>query len=98
MTQIHLLYENANTGIVESKSGEGGEFAFALPASQESPAPEPPTAFGYEVQSARDGAEAIALCEETAAILKELDTSVKLIVSSGYSDAPAMSKFREYGG
>jgi len=80
------------------------------------------TSLGYEVHSARDGAEAIALCEaakasgrvfdavlldltvsggmggvETAARLRELDPAVKLIVSSGYSDAPVMSKFREYG-
>ena len=80
------------------------------------------TTLGYEVQSARDGAEAIALYEaakasghafdailldltvsggmggiETAARLKELDPSAKLIVSSGYSDAPVMSKFRDYG-
>jgi signal transduction histidine kinase/ActR/RegA family two-component response regulator len=80
------------------------------------------TKLGYEVQSACDGAEAIALYEsakasgrvfdavvldltvsggmggvETAARLRELDPSVKLIVSSGYSDASIMSKFREYG-
>jgi signal transduction histidine kinase/ActR/RegA family two-component response regulator len=77
---------------------------------------------GYEVQSARDGAEAIALYEtakaagtpfdavildltvsggmgglEAAAKLREMDPSAKLIVSSGYSDAPVMSKFAEYG-
>ena len=33
----------------------------------------------------------------TAARLRELDGSVKLIVSSGYSDAPVMSDFRRYG-
>ncbi|HUK16917.1 MAG TPA: response regulator, partial [Bryobacteraceae bacterium] len=80
------------------------------------------TKFGYEVQTARDGAEAIALCEkakaagadfdavlldltvsggmgglETAAKLKELEPSLKLIVSSGYSDAPVMSDFAQYG-
>jgi signal transduction histidine kinase/CheY-like chemotaxis protein len=80
------------------------------------------SALGYEVQSARDGAEAIALYEaaqasgrvfdavlldltvsggmggiEAAAKLRELDPSVKLIVSSGYSDASVMSSFREYG-
>ena len=77
---------------------------------------------GYDVQSARDGAEAIALYEgakaagkpfdvvildltvsggmgglETAAKLKEMDPSAKLIVSSGYSDAPVMSNFARYG-
>ena len=77
---------------------------------------------GYEVQTARDGAEAVALYEaakaagsgfdavlldltvtggmggvEAAAKLKELDPSSKLIVSSGYSDAPVMSHFAEYG-
>jgi signal transduction histidine kinase/CheY-like chemotaxis protein len=77
---------------------------------------------GYEVQTARDGAEAIAVYEqaqvagkrfdlvlldltvsggmggvETAAKLKELDPSSKLIVSSGYSDAPVMSDFAKYG-
>jgi signal transduction histidine kinase/ActR/RegA family two-component response regulator len=77
---------------------------------------------GYEVQTARDGAEAIALYEEakttarpfdavlldltvsggmggveTAAKLKELDPSSKLIVSSGYSASPAMSEFGRYG-
>jgi len=80
------------------------------------------TRLGYEVETARDGAEAIALYEaakdsgrgfdavlldltvsggmgglEAAARLKELDPSAKLVVSSGYSDAPVMSKFREYG-
>jgi signal transduction histidine kinase/ActR/RegA family two-component response regulator len=80
------------------------------------------TAMGYEVQSARDGAEAIAMYQaakasgrafdavllditisggmggiETAAKLKELDPAAKLVVSSGYSDASVMSKFREYG-
>ena len=34
---------------------------------------------------------------EAAAKLKELDPFAKLIVSSGYSDAPAMSRFPEYG-
>ncbi|MEP7305427.1 MAG: ATP-binding protein [Acidobacteriota bacterium] len=76
--------------------------------------------FGHEVQSARDGAEAIDLYqaaqssgrrfdlldltvvsgmggEETARSLKELDPSAKLIASSGYSDAPVMSSFRDYG-
>ena len=80
------------------------------------------TDLGYEVQTARDGAEAIALYEgalaagrgfdavlldltvsggmggsEAAAKLKELDPSSKLIVSSGYSDAPVMSDFAKYG-
>ncbi len=34
---------------------------------------------------------------EAAAKLKELDPSLKLIVSSGYSDAPVMSQFAQYG-
>jgi len=34
---------------------------------------------------------------ETAGTLKELDPAIKLIVSSGYSDASIMSNFREYG-
>jgi len=34
---------------------------------------------------------------EAAASLKSLDPSLKLIVSSGYSDAPVMSNFRNYG-
>ena len=80
------------------------------------------TYIGYEVQAARDGAEAIALCEtakrsgrsidvalldltvsggmggvEAAEALKMLDPSLKLIVSSGYSDASIMSDFRRYG-
>ncbi|HWR54260.1 MAG TPA: ATP-binding protein [Bryobacteraceae bacterium] len=80
------------------------------------------TRLGYEVQSARDGAEAIAVYEaakasgrgfdavlldltvrggmggiETAAKIRELDSSVRLIVSSGYSDAAVMSRFRDYG-
>jgi two-component system cell cycle sensor histidine kinase/response regulator CckA len=80
------------------------------------------TSLGYEVQTARDGAEAIALFEnakacdrgfdavlldltvsggmggiEAATRLKELDPSLKLIVSSGYSDSPVMSDFRKYG-
>jgi signal transduction histidine kinase/CheY-like chemotaxis protein len=77
---------------------------------------------GYEVLSARHGAEAIDLYEaaaasgrgfdavlldvtvsggmggvETARKLKELDPSAKLIASSGYSDGPVMSRFREHG-
>jgi CheY-like chemotaxis protein len=80
------------------------------------------TNIGYEVQTARDGAEAIALCEsanasgrafdvalldltvsggmggvEAAAGLKQLIPSLKLIVSSGYADAPVMSDFQQYG-
>jgi signal transduction histidine kinase/ActR/RegA family two-component response regulator len=80
------------------------------------------TQLGYEVQIARDGAEAIALYQaskvegpgfdavlldltvtggigglEAAALLRQLDPAAKLIVSSGYSDAPVMSDFREYG-
>ena len=80
------------------------------------------TNLGYEVHTARDGAEAIAIFEEAkangisfdavlldltvsggmggeeaAARLKELDPTLKLIVSSGYSSAPVMSDFRKYG-
>jgi len=80
------------------------------------------TTLGYEVQTAGDGAEAVALYEKTkaagkgfdavlldltvtggiggleaAAMLKQLDPSARLIVSSGYSDAPVMSHFAEYG-
>jgi CheY-like chemotaxis protein len=80
------------------------------------------TRLGYEVVTAREGAEAIHLYEaamadgpgfdgvlldltvtgglggvETASRLKELDPSARLIASSGYSDAPVMSRFREYG-
>jgi signal transduction histidine kinase/ActR/RegA family two-component response regulator len=80
------------------------------------------SSIGYEVRTARDGAEAIALCEsakasgrgfdvalldltvsggmgglEAAAGLKKLEPSLKMIVSSGYSDAPVMSDFRKYG-
>jgi signal transduction histidine kinase/ActR/RegA family two-component response regulator len=80
------------------------------------------TKLGYEVQTAKEGAEAIALFEsanacgrgfdailldltisggmgglETAAKLKELDSSVKLIVSSGYSEAPVLSDLHKYG-
>jgi PAS domain S-box-containing protein len=77
---------------------------------------------GYEVECARDGAEAIELFQkakdsgrlfdallldltipggmggrEVAARLREIDDSVTLIVSSGYSDTPIMSEFRKYG-
>ncbi len=77
---------------------------------------------GYEVETVRDGAEAIAIYEraklagksfdvvlldltvrggmggiETAAKLKEIDPSSKLIVTSGYSDAAVMSEFANYG-
>jgi DNA-binding NarL/FixJ family response regulator len=34
---------------------------------------------------------------EAAARLRELDPSARLIVSSGYSDAPVISDFRRYG-
>ena len=77
---------------------------------------------GYFVQTAGEGAEAVALYQaaraagvgfdavlldltviggmggtEAAARLKQLDPSAKLIVSSGYSDAPVMSHFSDYG-
>jgi signal transduction histidine kinase/ActR/RegA family two-component response regulator len=77
---------------------------------------------GYVVQTAGDGAEAVALYQaakaagagfdavlldltvlggmggmEAAARLKQLDPTAKLIVSSGYSDAPVMSHFSDYG-
>jgi signal transduction histidine kinase/CheY-like chemotaxis protein len=80
------------------------------------------TQLGYDVQTAGDGAEALALYEtakasderfdailldltvtggmggmEAAARFKELDPALKLIVSSGYSDAPVMSHFAQYG-
>jgi signal transduction histidine kinase/CheY-like chemotaxis protein len=80
------------------------------------------TRLGYEVRTARDGTEAIAMCMdakaagrrfeaalldltvsggmggiEAAAKLREVDPALKLIVSSGYSDAPVMSDFRKYG-
>ncbi len=81
------------------------------------------TTLGYEVETARDGDEAIALCEgaiasgrsfdaalldltvtggmggapRAAVRLKELDPVLKLIVSSGYSDAPIMSDYRNHG-
>jgi len=34
---------------------------------------------------------------EVNAIIKELQPGVKTIVSSGYSDDPVMSSYREYG-
>jgi CheY-like chemotaxis protein len=34
---------------------------------------------------------------EAAAKLREIESAVKLIVSSGYSDAPVMAEFRRYG-
>jgi signal transduction histidine kinase/ActR/RegA family two-component response regulator len=77
---------------------------------------------GYEVEAARDGAEAITLYEEaraaglpfhavlldltvsggmggaeTAAKLKQIDRTAKLIVSSGYSASAVMSDFKDYG-
>jgi signal transduction histidine kinase/CheY-like chemotaxis protein len=77
---------------------------------------------GYDVQTAADGAEAVACFEdaraagrgfaaivldltvsggmggqEAAARLKALDPSIKLIVSSGYSDAPVLSDLGKYG-
>jgi len=77
---------------------------------------------GYEVECAREGAEAIELYQrakdsghrfdavlldltipggmggkDVAARLREVDDSVILIVSSGYSDTPIMSEFRRYG-
>jgi signal transduction histidine kinase/ActR/RegA family two-component response regulator len=80
------------------------------------------TTLGYEVMSARDGAEAIDLYEaamasgrgfdavmldltvsggmgglEAAQKLRELQPSVRLVASSGYSDAPVMARFRDYG-
>jgi two-component system cell cycle sensor histidine kinase/response regulator CckA len=77
---------------------------------------------GYEVECAREGAEAIELYQrakdsghcfdavlvdltipggmggkEVAARLREVDDSVIVIVSSGYSDTPIMSEFRSHG-
>jgi two-component system cell cycle sensor histidine kinase/response regulator CckA len=34
---------------------------------------------------------------ETASRIKGLNPSAKLIASSGYSDAPVMSRYRDYG-
>ena len=78
--------------------------------------------FGYQVETARDGAEAIALFENAKALgrefdcalldltvrggmggmeaarkLKEIAPGLKLVVSSGYADAPVVSDFRRYG-
>ena len=80
------------------------------------------TSLGYDVETAKDGAEAIARCEDARAAgsgfdaalldltvsggmggleavtrLKEVDPSIKLIVTSGYSDAAVISNFRAYG-
>jgi two-component system, cell cycle sensor histidine kinase and response regulator CckA len=77
---------------------------------------------GYEVECAKDGAEAIELyrrakdlsrCfdavlvdltipggmggKEVAARLRQIDETVIVVVSSGYSDTPIMSEFRRYG-
>jgi two-component system cell cycle sensor histidine kinase/response regulator CckA len=77
---------------------------------------------GYEVECAREGAEAMELYQrakesgrsfdavlvdltipggmggkELAARLREVDSAVILIVSSGYSHTPIMSDFRRYG-
>jgi signal transduction histidine kinase/ActR/RegA family two-component response regulator len=77
---------------------------------------------GYQVESANDGAGAIALYEaarasgrgfdavlldltvpggmggvDAAAKLREIDPSVPLIVSSGYSEAPILSEFQTHG-
>ena len=77
---------------------------------------------GYDVQTAKDGAEAIAMIEhakmsgqsfdvclldltvsggmggvQTAQKIREIAPSSRLIVSSGYSDAPVMSDFASYG-
>ena len=78
--------------------------------------------FGYAVETARDGVEALALYQdarkagaafhavlldltvvggmggiEAADRLREIEPGVKLIVSSGYADAPVMSEFAMYG-
>jgi CheY-like chemotaxis protein len=77
---------------------------------------------GYEVETAREGAEAVSCYEEAkaggrgfdavvldltvsggmggvdaAAKLKTIHPAAKLIVSSGYADAPVMSEFAAYG-
>ena len=77
---------------------------------------------GYEVECAKDGAEAIELFqrgkdlgrgfhavlldltipggmggEEVATRLRKIDSSAKLIVSSGDSNTPLLSEFRKYG-
>jgi PAS domain S-box-containing protein len=77
---------------------------------------------GYEVTTARDGAEVIALVraarhanapfdavimdltipggmggQEAVGLLKQIDPSVKAIVSSGYSNDPVMAAYREHG-
>jgi len=150
-TAYAIVAKHGGNLSVESQPGHGTVFTVDLPASQESPPPEPSiivpmeagterllvmddeealrkiletvlTSLGYEVQTARNGAEAIALFEkakasgrsfdaalldltvsggmggiEAATRLKESDPSLKLIVSSGYSDAPVTSDFRKYG-
>jgi CheY-like chemotaxis protein/anti-sigma regulatory factor (Ser/Thr protein kinase) len=80
------------------------------------------TRLGYAVASARDGGEAIAMCENertmgrrfdaalldltvpggmggvaAAARLKQIDPSMALIATSGYSESAVMSACREYG-
>jgi CheY-like chemotaxis protein len=150
-TAYAIVAKHGGNLSAKSMPGEGTVFTIELPASNETPAPEVPSAariqtgtervllmddeaallkmakavltnLGYEVQTAGDGAEAIALFEEArtagrsfdvvlldltvsggmggveaAARLKELDSSLKLIVSSGYSDAAVMSDYRKYG-
>jgi two-component system cell cycle sensor histidine kinase/response regulator CckA len=78
--------------------------------------------FGYEVEFAEDGTEALEKYanamksgisfdavimdltipggmggKETVIKLIEIDPDVKAIISSGYSNDPVMSNFREYG-
>lgn len=77
---------------------------------------------GYDVETAREGREAVEHYEramesgkpfdvvildltvpdglggrEAVAALRRLDPGVKAVVSSGYSNDPVMSRFRDYG-
>ncbi len=111
--------------LVESKPGQGTVFIIELPASQETPAPEPEAAadihmgrarilamddeeallrlldtvlasLGYDAETARDGAEAIALYETAKAAGKRFDAVLlDLTVSGGMGGIETAAKLKE---
>ncbi len=124
-TAYAIVAKHGGTLSVESKLGGGTLFTIDLPASQERPAPEPPslasvhsgtgrilvmddeealrkllktvlTTLGYEVHAARDGAEAIALCERAKAAGRGFDAALlDLTVSGGMGGVEAASRLKE---
>ncbi len=80
----------SNLGYDVECAGDGAEAITLFEAARNSGRPFDAAVLDVTVPAGMGGIE-------TAAKLKELGGALKLIVSSGYSDAPVMSDFRSYG-